>query len=184
MKKQDFLNRDQLAKIHRLGSVRNANHVLQKLSPYLSSFREEYSSRVYFLNKEGREYVNSEKVRRKNKFVNHYIMRNDFYIYMGCPFDWENEIKLSDGTFNVICDSYFNKDGKYNCLEVDSTQKMIINRKKIDQYKGLMREGKLVKKIGYFPKLIWLTTTDLRRKQLTALCKGIPYAIYTIDDIR
>jgi hypothetical protein len=164
--------------------VRNANHVLRKLAPYLSSFREEYSSTVYFLNKEGREYVNSDKVRRKNKFVNHYLMRNDFYIYMGLPHDWENEMLIGDGTFKVVCDSYFNKDGKYHFLEVDHTQKMNINKKKIEQYKGLMREGKVAKRLGYFPKLIWLTTTELRRKQLTALCKGIPYGIYTIDDIR
>lgn len=111
-------------------------------------------------------------------------MRNDFYIHMGYPHDWENEIKIADGTFTVVCDSYFKKDGKYHFLEVDSTQKMSVNRKKIEQYKGLMRDGKLAKHVGYFPKLLWLTTTELRRKQLTALCKGLPYAVYTVDDIR
>ena len=111
-------------------------------------------------------------------------MRNDFYIYMGYPHEWENEMKVSDGTFEVICDSYFKKDGKYHFLEVDCTQKMSVNKKKIEQYKGLMREGKLTKKLGYFPKLMWLTTTELRRKQLTTLCKGLPYGVYTVSDIR
>lgn len=184
MKKQDFLDRNQLARIHRLGSVRNANRVLKELSPYLSSFREESYSTVYFLNKEGREYVNTDKVRRKNKFVNHYLMRNDFYIYMGYPHEWENEIKIGDGTFTIVCDSYFKKDGKQHFLEVDATQKMNVNRKKIDQYKGLMKDGKIANHLGYFPKLLWLTTTELRRKQLTVLCKGLPYKIYTINDIR
>lgn len=170
--------------MHRLGSVRNANRILKEMSSYISGFREEYNSTVYFLNKEGREYVNTDKVRRKNKFVNHYLMRNDFYIYMGFPHDWENEIKIGDGTFTIVCDSYFKKDGKYHFLEVDSTQKMNINKKKIDQYKGLMREGKIAKHLGYFPKVMWLTVTELRRKQLTLLCKGLPYGIYTIDDIR
>lgn len=184
MRKLDFLNREQLTRIHRLGSVRNANRILKEMSPFLSSFREEYFSTVYFLNKEGREYVNSEKVRRKNKFVNHYLNRNDFYIYMGCPHDWENEIKVSNKSFTVICDSYFKKDGKYQFLEVDSTQKMNVNKKKIEQYRGLMRDGELSRHLGYFPKLIWLTTTELRRKQLTSLCKGLPYAVYTINDIK
>jgi hypothetical protein len=184
LKKQDFLNRDQLTHIHRLGSVRNANRILKEMTPFLSCFREEYNSTVYFLNKEGREYVDTDKVRRKNKFVNHYLLRNDFYIYMGLPHDWENEMKIGDGTFTVVCDSYFKKDGKYHFLEVDSTQKMNVNKKKIEQYKGLMREGELAKHLGYFPKLMWLTTTELRRKQLTLLCKGLPYAVYTTNDIK
>ncbi|MCM3728703.1 replication-relaxation family protein [Neobacillus cucumis] len=184
LRKLDFLNRDQLTRIHRLGSVRNANRILKEMSSYITGFREESYSTIYFLNKEGREYVNTDKVRRKNKFVNHYLKRNDFYIYMGCPHDWENEIKVSDGIFTIVADSYFKKDGKYNFLEVDSTQKMSVNKKKIEQYKGLMRNGELAKHLGYFPKLIWLTTTELRRKQLTVLCKGLPYRVYTLNDIK
>ncbi|MEX3711226.1 replication-relaxation family protein [Cytobacillus horneckiae] len=184
LKKQDFLNRDQLTRIHRLGSVRNANRILKELSPYLTSFRENDQPTVYFLNKEGREYVNSDKVRRKNKFVNHYLIKNDFYIFIGFPYEWENELKVSDGTYTVICDSYFKRDGKYQFLEVDSTQKMSVNKKKIEQYKGLMRNGELFKHLGYFPKLIWLTTTEFRRKQLTLLCKGLPYSVYTVNDIK
>ncbi|MEK3855918.1 replication-relaxation family protein [Cytobacillus sp. FSL H8-0458] len=184
LRKQDYLNRDQLTRIHRLGSVRNANRVLKDLSLYLSSFREDSNSTVYFLNKEGREYVGSEKIKRKTKFVNHYLMRNDFYIYIGYPHEWENELKISDGTYTVISDSYYKKDGRYHFLEVDSTQKMIVNRKKIEQYKGLMKEGKLAKNVGHFPKLVWLTVTDLRKKQLAVLCKGLPFAIYTMNDIR
>ena len=42
LKKLDFLNRDQLSTIHRLGKVRNTNGILRDLSPYLSNFREEY----------------------------------------------------------------------------------------------------------------------------------------------
>lgn len=109
LRKQDYLNRDQLTRIHRLGSVRNANRVLKDLSLYLSSFREDSNSTVYFLNKEGREYVGSEKIKRKTKFVNHYLMRNDFYIYIGYPHEWENELKISDGTYTVISDSYYKK---------------------------------------------------------------------------
>ena len=184
MKKLDFLNRDQISSIHRLGKKQNANRVLRELSPYLSSFRENESPNVYFLNKEGREYVNSQKERKKNKFVNHVLMRNDFYIYSGFPHDWKNEMKFSDDNFTVICDALYKTNDKYNFLEVDSLQKMKANRAKIAQYKGLFANRTIHDHFGYFPKLVWLTTSDYRKKQLIELCKGLPYAVYTINDIK
>jgi Replication-relaxation len=183
LKKLDFLNRDQLRKIHRLGKVRNANRILKELSPYLSSFREEYST-IYYLNKEGREYVNCQKVRRKNNFVNHAIMRNDFYIFAGFPREWTNETRVKDDKYSVICDAWFKWNGKYHFLEVDSTQKMKENREKVKQYFGLFSNGAIQEHLGYFPTLVWLTTTELRRKQLKELCKDFPCVVYTVDDIR
>jgi hypothetical protein len=183
LKKLDFLNRDQLRKIHRLGTVRNTNRILKELSPYLSKFREEYST-IYYLSKDGREYVNSKKVRKKNSFVNHVIARNDFYIYTGLPREWRNEMKVHDGKFTVICDSWFKKENKYHFLEVDLLQKMRENKSKIKQYHGLFENGVLKKHFGYFPTLTWLTTTELRRKILKELCKDLPCVVYTLDDIR
>lgn len=183
-KKLDFLNRDQLSVIHRLGKKQNTNRVIRELSPYLSSFREGDTPNVYFLNKEGREYVNSTKERKKNKFVNHVLMRNDFYIFAGFPGDWKNEMKVTDGENTVICDALFKSNGKYHFLEVDSLQKMKANRAKIGQYKGLFENGSIEEHFGYFPLLIWLTTTELRKRQLKELCTGLPCAVYSIDDIR
>lgn len=183
MKKLDFLNRDQLNKIHRLGQVRNTNRILNELSLYLSSYREEYST-VYYLNKYGREYVNSKKIRKKTAAVNHIIMRNDFYIFSGFPLNWKNEMRLKDDEFNVICDAWFKKDGRYHILEVDLNQKMKENRNKIMKYKGLMQNGTIKHVYGYFPTLIWLTTTELKRKQLKDLSEGLPHEIFTINDIR
>jgi hypothetical protein len=183
LKKLDYLNRDQLQKIHRLGKNRNTNRILKELSPYLSNYREEYST-IYYLNSNGREYVSSDKVRKKNNFVQHVIMRNDFYIYSGFPGDWKNEIKLSDKENTVICDAWFKSNGKYHILEVDHTQTMKENRNKIDKYKGLFENGAVKAHLGYFPLLIWLTTTELRKKKLVELCKGLPYAVYTINDIK
>lgn len=182
LKKLDYLNRDQLRTIHRLGRVRNANRVLKELSPYLSSFREEFST-IYYLNKDGRDYVNSTKIRRKTSFVNHVIMRNDFYIFAGFPSEWKNEIKVSDGTFTTICDAWF-KSGRYQMLEVDSTQKMKENREKVKQYLGLYQNRLIEEHFGYFPRLIWVTTTPLRKRQLTELCKDLPCDVYTINEIR
>jgi hypothetical protein len=184
LKKLDYLNREQLQKIHRLGKKRNANKVLKELSPFLSNFREEDDPTIYYLNESGREYVNSQKERRKNKFVHHVIMRNDIYIYFGYPHEWKNEMRLKDGEFTVICDAWFKRDNQFHILEVDSLQKMKVNRSKIQQYKGLYKNGAITQHLGYFPKMIWLTTTELRRKQLKELCEGLPFEIYTIDDIR
>lgn len=183
LKKLDFLNRDQLRKIHRLGKVRNANRVLRDLSEYMASFREEYST-IYYLNKEGREYVSSTKIRKKNCYVQHVLMRNDFYIFTGFPHEWINEAKITDGKNTVVCDAWYKKGGLYHMLEVDHQQKMKENREKIKVYRSLFNDGGLANHFGYFPKLIWLTTTELKRKQLTELCKGLPSMIYTIEDIR
>lgn len=183
LKKLDYLNRNQLNEIHRLGSIRNTNRILQTLSPFLTAYRENEST-IYFLNKEGREYVNSQKERKKNKFVPHVLMRNDFYIFSGFPHDWRNEIKVSDNEYTVICDAVYHKESKYHFLEVDSLQKMKANRAKIAQYKGLFANKTIHEHFGYFPKLVWLTTTEFRKKQLIELCKGLPYAVYTINDIK
>lgn len=183
MKKLDFLNRDQLQTIHKLGKVRNTNRILKELSPYLESYREEYST-IYYLNAEGRSYVNSNKIRRKNPFVNHAIMRNDFYIFAKFPTEWTNEVKVSDGITTIYTDTWFKTGGKYHFLEVDSLQKMKENRMKIKNYAALYSAGHLSKHFGYFPKLIWLTTTELRKKQLKELCKDFPCVVYTIKDIK
>lgn len=183
LKKLDFLSREQLRIMHNLGKVRNANRILKELSPYLSNYRDEKTT-IYYLNKLGREYVNSKKVRRKNSFVNHVLLRNDFYIFVGYPTEWKNEMRVRDEKNAVICDAWFKKDGKYQFLEVDRMQKMKENKSKIKQYKGLFENEGLVNHFGYFPKINWVTTTELRRKQLKELCDGLPCEVYTINDIK
>ncbi|AYP68760.1 hypothetical protein BpsS36_00054 [Bacillus phage vB_BpsS-36] len=183
LKRLDFLNRDQLQRLHRLGKVRNANRILSELSLYLQSFREGYQS-IYYLSKLGREYVDSQKVRRKNQFVNHVIMRNDYFLHVGAPSSFKNEIKLTDGVDTVIVDAIYKKDNRYIMLEVDSTQKMKANREKVNKYKSIMKRGAVQQSWGYFPHIVWLTTTELRRKQLKELCKDLPCEVYTIQDIK
>jgi hypothetical protein len=179
----DFLNRDQISKIHRLGKVRNTNRVLNGLSDYISNFREGYSN-IYYLNKLGRMYVNCDKVRKKNANVNHTIMRNQFYIFIGLPTHWKNESKVKDDKISLICDAIFQKEGKLNLLEIDHKQKSIENRQKIKLYKELKHNKIIETNIGYFPRLYWVTTTEYRRKQLQELCKELPCTVYTMDDIR
>lgn len=180
LKRFDFLTRDQLNRYFRLGKVRNTNRVLGNLSGYLSRFREGYQT-IYYLNKDGREYVDCDKVRKKGGHVQHIVMRNDFWLFYNSPKDWRNEIKISNGKISVVVDAMFSKDGFQCFLEVDHLQSMNENRLKIKRYRELMPS--LAIKLGHYPTLIWLTTTEHRKKQLEKACDGLKVKIYTIDDI-
>ncbi|WP_260398120.1 replication-relaxation family protein [Peribacillus simplex] len=183
MKKLDFLNRDQIIKLHRLGKVRNANRVLGELSDYLCKYREEYMT-IYYLNSAGRDYVDCDKVRKKGNKVSHSLARNDFYIHAKCPFDWTNEMKIGDAVEACVCDALFKSNGKYFALEVDLTQSISENKLKAKKYKGIFERKVLEKELGNFPTVIWLTNSELRRKQLTEISKGFPYMVLTLNDIR
>lgn len=40
----------------------------------------------------------------KKKFVNHILMRNEYYICAGYSHDWKNEKKISDKEYTAILD--------------------------------------------------------------------------------
>lgn len=181
LKKFDFLTRDQLSRYFNLGKVCNTNRVLRRLSEYLMSIREGYQS-IYYLSKQGREYVDCEKIRKKGNHVNHTIMRNEFWLHYKCPRDWKNEVKISNGNHSVVADAVFTRNGFYHFLEVDNLQSMKENRTKITRYKNLTES--LVKQYGYHPTLIWLTTTEHRRKQLEKDSEGLKVKVYTLSDIK
>ncbi len=179
MKKLNYLNRSQLQVLHNLGSDRNASRVLKNMSEYVSSFRD--GENVYYLNKVGRERVNCRRVLKKTIQARHYIMRNYLYIAYGQPATWKNEIKLAvKGITSVICDALFVENNRYFIIEVDHTQKMSVNRRKIKKYQQLMTGGAF--KIP--PSFIWITTTEYRRKQLEKLHEGLDCRIFTVQDFQ
>ena len=180
LKKFDFLTRDQLNSYFKLGTVRNTNYVLRNLSEYLKTIRDGYQS-IYYLSREGREYVDCEKVRKKGGHVQHVVMRNEIWLHFKCPKDWKNEVKISDDKTSVVADAVFTRNGFYHFLEVDNLQSMKENRAKINRYKELL--DRLEKQFGYFPTLVWLTTTEHRRKQLESACNGLNFKVFTINDI-
>lgn len=182
LKRFDFMTRDQLQRYFRLGGVRNTNRVLGRLEGYLQSVREGYES-IYYLSREGREYVSCDKVRRKGSQVRHIVMRNEFWLFSGCPSEWRNEVKVSDGKVSLVCDSMFKKSLQYHFLEVDNIQKMNANKVKIQKYLQLKENKSVIQQLGHFPTIVWLTTTELRRKKLQSLCKELPCIVYTITDI-
>ena len=175
------MTRDQLSRYFNLGKKQNTNRVLHNLSSYLSSIRDGYET-IYYLNNLGRHYVDCDKVRKKGGHEKHTIMRNEFWLFYKSPRDWKNEVKISDGTTSIIVDGMFTRNGFQHFLEVDNLQTMKENREKIKRYKELMPS--LLKQLGYYPTLVWLTTTELRRQQLEASCGGLKCKVYTINEIR
>jgi hypothetical protein len=174
LKKLDYLSRSQIQKIHRLKSTRNANRVLKEMSEYLSSFR--HRENIYYLNKKGRERVKSKKVCKKTAQVNHYLMRNSLYISLGCPVSWKNEIKLKAGDVQIIADAIFEERKMVHIVEVDHTQKMLVNKKKIEMYREIL------KRTGVAIKFHWITTTHNRQKQLLELCQGLNVEVTLAQD--
>lgn len=185
LKRFDFLTRNQLNQYFKLGSIRNTNRILNGMSDYLMRVREGYQT-IYYLSKHGKSYVDCEKIRKKGGHVQHTIMRNDMWLYYDCPRDWKNEIKVSDGYVKVIVDAMFTDNWeRKHFLEIDHTQTMKENRNKINRYKELLDNGLLEQKLGHFPSIVWLTTTEYRRKQLKDECKGLPVVmVFTTDDIK
>jgi hypothetical protein len=148
------------------------------MEQYLSSFRNGLE-KVYYLNKEGREMVDAETVRKRTNQIDHFLMRNQLFIELGRPSTWETEIKLKvhKGLY-VICDAKFERNGRDYIVEVDCQQSMKRNARKIEKYKEIRRLTR-----GGF-KLIWVTGIDSRKQKLARLCQGLPFAVYTFNEIK
>jgi len=185
LKKLTFLSRTQISTIHKLGKVRNANRILADMRYYINNFRDGYDT-VYHLNSFGKEYVQSKRTVRRNQYARHTLMRNQFFVFAGCPKEWKNEIKISDGKATKVCDSWFKVNEYQHILEVDHLQSMNENANKIKAYSEMQARGVVKKKLGYFPPIVWVTTTELRKKQITKLCEQgkLNYRVYTEEEIR
>ena len=180
----DYLTREQIQTLHDLKSDRNARRVLQDMGKYLNTFNEG-RRKIYYLNKEGRERVGCSKPRSKLTTSEHYLMRNDLYIHLGRPFKWRNEIKwiFGEGTkreITVIPDAVFERNRTINIVEIDHTQKMKKNRRKVEKYRQLIQYNAF----KGMPRLIWVTTTEYRRKAIRELCEGLDVDVYLHHEIK
>jgi hypothetical protein len=152
------------------------------LTKYISHFRG--SEYIYYLNKEGRELIGSDKVVQKTINYEHTIMRNDIYIHFGCPKLWQNEYKIPNPEFTIIPDAIFSVKGQQYFLEVDREQKMKKNIEKLLQYKRF-KDMELWQKrnMGRFPVLVFYTSKDSRKHQLTEANPGIELLTLTKEDL-
>lgn len=178
--KLGYASRSQLQHLFRLGTTRNAQRVLQNMGTYLNHFR--HYDNVYYLNKKGREKIGSENVRQKPQQVDHVLLRNDVFIHY-LPRSWkiEKPVMINQEPFIIPDVTFETKDGKF-FLEVDNTQKMIENKKKVKTYMELQTIYHRNKK--QMPLLLWITSTDHRREKLKEYCKQLNTQILTKEDLK
>jgi hypothetical protein len=176
LKRCDYLTREQLQRLLNLGQTRNAQRILSEMAEYLSHFTEN-RKKVYYLNTEGRERVQADKIRKKTPLVNHYLMRNDLFIAVGRPVSWKNEVKISVNDISLIADATFISNKFHHFIEVDYKQSMSKNIQKIKKYRTLST---------YNPqfKLIWVTTTPYRKKRIEELCKDLNTKVYLWEELK
>lgn len=137
--------------IHDLKSYRNACFVLKKVEPYTHQtfFNKE---KVFYLNKDGRSLIGSEKEFKKNQNLEHTLLRNEAYLYLNCPLDWRNEVALEYAVeqpvvagiivkgMNVskknkmVADAIYKRNGYTHIVEIDNKRDMKDNHKKIKSY--------------------------------------------------
>lgn len=183
-----FATRQQLQKIHDLKSDRNALKVLGRMKQYFH-IKVHNGMNVYYLNQEGRTLVGLEKELKWTLQAEHDIMRNDVYAHF-TPKDWRIEHaisfkpKMSNNERTIITDATFTHEGKFHLLEVDRTQNMVENKKKINNYAEL--SPLLYDRFGHHPVIMFYTETPLRKETLTKYCKekGVNCLVYTKEDLR
>lgn len=176
LKQFDYLTQVQIKEIHNLKGDRNANRILNSMSSYLSSFRLGLE-KVYYLNKNGREYVGHSVIRKKTPNVEHFLTRNQLWIHMQKPKEWKNEVKIKAGDTSIICDAQTYQGNIPVFIEVDISQSMQVNKQKIQKYRKL----KELSKDPFY--VVWVTKIDSRRKRISELSQGLPGYVYTLEEI-
>jgi hypothetical protein len=186
-----------LQEIHQLNYRNTCRIISTQLRPYIHEtyFNKE---KVIYLNKKGREFIASEKddIKVSDKTI-HSLLRNEVYIHFQCPYDWKTEHALvmsqkapssfvifSEGLSPinkkiVVCDAAFKRNGYFHLIEVDNTQDMKVNKKKIDSYREVLPAYKEETPILYF-----FTKTESRKRKLEEWMKGIRHEVMTFEEIK
>ncbi len=171
------MTRLQLQTIHNLKGDRNANRILNDMSEYLHSFRHGLEN-VYYLSKTGRERIKSDVIRKKTPNVQHFLLRNQLWMHLKYPSTWQNEVRIKIGDISIVCDAIFKNNNAHVFVEVDVSQPMIENKRKIDKYKKI----KEITNQDFI--LIYVTELESRRMKLTELMKGLKGKVYTLNEIK
>jgi len=140
----------------------------------LSSFRD--SETVWYLSAAGRREIESDKVRKKTLHVRHTLLRNEYYIEKQ-PAEFRVEFTLKWDSNVIIADALYRmkKFDPYRILEVDISQSMASNIRKIALYKELRDSGRW--RNGPFPFVTYVTVNESRAKRLNEALRGIGEAI-------
>lgn len=137
-----------------------------------------------------------EEIKVSDKTI-HSLLRNEVYIYFQCPYDWEVEYTLSTNTEapnsfgisfqglslshkkTVVCDGVFRRNGYMYLVEVDNTQDMKVNKKKIEKYREVLPAYK-----EETPYLYFFTQTEARKKKLEEWLKGIRSKVLLYKELK
>ncbi len=186
-----------MQEIHQLNYRNTCRIISTQLRPYIHEtyFNKE---KVIYLNKKGREFIASEKDEVKVSVQTiHSLLRNEVYIYFQCPYNWEIEYKLLasieqpnhfgisfqglslSNKKTVISDAVFKRNGYFYLIEVDNTQDMRVNKKKIETYREVLPSYK-----DETPFLYFFTQTESRKKKLEEWLKGIRNKVLLFEEIR
>jgi len=183
--------------IHDLQNYRYACHVISHLKQYLHTtyFKRE---KVFYLNKLGRDLIGTDKEITKASQVEHYLLRNEAYIFFKQPYDWETE-KISNfeieedrklngilikgmtvkNTKKLVSDAYFTRNGYTHLIEIDNTLDMKRNFQKVQTYSEYFKNAKMT-------KFELFTTTSNRKNKFEAWLKEFKIAgnVYLYDEIK
>ncbi|MFS0780118.1 hypothetical protein [Bacillus sp. 1P06AnD] len=131
---------------------------------------------MYYLNKAGRSLIGSDKEIKRASNIEHSLLRNDAYLYLNCPLDWQSEAVLeyvveqprtagiivkgmAVATKNkMVADAVYKRNGYTHIVEIDNVRDMIDNKKKLQSYKDCFRYLDT-------PRLEIFTTTQDRKKK-------------------
>ena len=184
----------QLHEILNLGSYRNTCRVVNQLGEYLHQARAR--QKVIYLNKAGREMIGSTREVKAGPLLEHTLLVNQAYIYLGCPLDWRREyaievekaggydygIKISGMTAvvkkRIVADAMFSRNGYVHFVEIDNTRAMRDNQKKIERYQEIIRMKKMTN-----AKLYFFTTTVHRKEKLQKWLSGMNAQVLTFAEI-
>ena len=175
-----------------LRSYRNACRVVRELEPFTNQIFYD-REKVIYLNKEGRQLIGSTKEVKKSPVLEHTLLRNEVYLYFGCPIDWRTEhtiekpqerysslqikvegVKLKQK--KVVADAVFTRNADTYLIEVDNTRNMSDNRKKIELYKEVMPSVQA-------PILYFFTVSEIRKRKLEQWLKGVRAKVKTFGEV-
>lgn len=155
-----YATSEQLRVINNLGGDRNARRILLDMEKegYIKSIR--LDKKIYYVD-----------TRLQRKEIQHTLMRNDMYIKLNMPQDWQKEVPLrKNGEILVIPDAMFKKNNEYHFVEIDNAQNMKTNYEKIKKYKEISKM--IFNQYKHHPTLIFYTTSESRKKKLAARCNA------------
>jgi len=180
------LSRSHFQKLLDIENKRTINDILSSMGTYLNHKR--LHENVYYLSKQGRDYVGSTEIINKSAQLEHKLMRNDVRIYYGCPPGWKNEAEVVIKTrdlkeVKMIADASFEMQGTTFIVEIDNKQSMANNYKKIDFYARAFPVLERSNRKDLV--LLFYTNTEFRKQKIDSYCKdkNITAWVFTKRDL-